>query len=216
MKQPTISWAITVCNEHEELNRLLLFLINNVNLFEDEIVVQGDGGNVTAEVYEVLEEFRNSIKYIEFPLNRDFASFKNNLIAHCKKDYILQLDADELITEEFLDVRDYLIEFPDIEVFALPRMNIVYGLTDEWIEKWGWNVVVHDGMQLINPPDQQQRLFLNNGKIRYKNPVHEVLTGFNGAIASLPFSGDFKYYLRHPKQLDRQIKQNEFYKSISK
>jgi len=38
-----------------------------------------------------------NIKFIEFPLNKDFASFKNNLKANCSGDFLYQIDADENI-----------------------------------------------------------------------------------------------------------------------
>ena len=49
-----ISYAIPVCNEHEELMRLLNILVTNKR-DEDEIVVQCDQGNTTPEVYQVLD-----------------------------------------------------------------------------------------------------------------------------------------------------------------
>jgi len=54
-----ISYAIPVCNEHEELKRLLNFLIENIRE-EDEIVVQCDQGNTTPKVYEVLNQIDQS------------------------------------------------------------------------------------------------------------------------------------------------------------
>ena len=74
-----ISYAIPVCNEHEELKRLLNFLIENIRE-EDEIVVQCDKGNTTPEVYEVLGTWQGGpLKVIEFPLNGHFSNIKNNL-----------------------------------------------------------------------------------------------------------------------------------------
>ena len=95
-----ISYAIPVCNEHEELKRLLDFLIKNIRE-EDEIVVQCDQGNTTPEVYEVLKQYKapvgliDPIKVIEFPLNGHFSNFKNNLKENCSGDWIFQIDADE-------------------------------------------------------------------------------------------------------------------------
>ena len=78
-----ISYAIPVCNEHEELKRLLDFLVRYIRE-EDEIVIQCDQGNTTPEVYELLDQgytylTKNPIKVIEFPLNGHFSNFKNNL-----------------------------------------------------------------------------------------------------------------------------------------
>ena len=77
-----ISYAITACNEHDELDRLLLVLVNIIRK-EDEIVVQCDKDNTTSEVHLVLNNYDDIIKVIEFPLNKDFASFKNNLKDNC-------------------------------------------------------------------------------------------------------------------------------------
>mgnify|MGYP003327228757 CR=1 FL=1 len=51
-----ISYAIPVCNEHKELERLLDFLELNLRK-EDEVVVQCDKGNTTSEVYKVINIF---------------------------------------------------------------------------------------------------------------------------------------------------------------
>ena len=53
-----ISYAITVCNEHKELSRLLEFLFENKRT-EDEVVVQKDNGNATEEVWDVCERFES-------------------------------------------------------------------------------------------------------------------------------------------------------------
>ena len=86
----TISYAITVCNEIEELTKLLNFLQTNIRK-EDEIVIQYDESSVTDEVKDYLslmDSMHDNHKVIGFPLNKDFASFKNNLKSHCSKDYI--------------------------------------------------------------------------------------------------------------------------------
>ena len=102
-----ISYAIPVCNEHEELKRLLEFLHQNIEE-NDEIVVQCDQGNTTPEVYKVLDSFKapvglkDPLKVIEFPLNGHFSNFKNNLKEHCTGDWIFQIDADELPHESLI------------------------------------------------------------------------------------------------------------------
>ena len=51
-----ISYAITVCNEHKELDKLLTFLFENKRK-EDQVVVQRDNGNATEEVWDICEKF---------------------------------------------------------------------------------------------------------------------------------------------------------------
>lgn len=229
-----ISYAIPVCNESRELDLLLDQLLKHLN-DEDEIVIQGDQGNVSDEVVSVIRKHHKNtkIKYHEYPLQKDFSSFKNYLISQCSGDYIFQIDADELVSETLLEnLKFVLFENPSIEVYTLPRLNIVIGLEDEWIQKWGWNkkkmnvqkfdystkgILEKYGLgteyvYAINWSDNQSRLFKNIGTIRWVNKVHERLVGMN-TTADLP-NHDFDYCLFHVKHETRQKKQNEFYNKI--
>ena len=201
---PTVSYAVTACNEHEELERLLLLLDLHIQE-EDEIVVQLDI-SATDEVKKVLENF--AIKVIEFPLNNDFASFKNNLSEHCDRDYIFQIDADEFPQVELLLNLPSILETNfDTDVFLVPRINTVEGLTPEHIQKWGWKVENNR----VNFPDYQWRIWKNNGKITWKNKVHEVLQGYNSLTDFPPID---ELCLIHPKTIVRQEKQNEYYNTL--
>jgi len=198
---PFISYAITACNEDQELTRLLKLLRNNIRQ-EDEIVIQLDS-NATSKVKTIA---RN---YIEFPLNKDFASFKNNLKSNCKGDWIFQIDADEFIQEEFIQyLPEILQQNENIDVLLLPRINTVEGITQEHINKWKWQVN-EEGW--INFPDYQMRILKNIPSINWINKVHEVLTGFTEYSFFPPES---LYCLYHPKTIDRQEKQNNLYNTI--
>jgi glycosyltransferase involved in cell wall biosynthesis len=198
---PSISYAITACNEDQELTRLLKLLRNNIRQ-EDEIVIQLDS-NATSKVKTIA---RN---YIEFPLNKDFASFKNNLKSNCKGDWIFQLDADEFIQEEFIQyLPEILQQNENIDVLLLPRINTVEGITQEHINKWKWQVN-EEGW--INFPDYQMRILKNIPSINWINKVHEVLTGFTEYSF---FPPEDLYSLYHPKTIDRQEKQNNLYNTI--
>ena len=198
---PSISYAITACNEHRELSFLLDILRNNIRQ-EDEILIQLDS-NATQEVRDVAKD------YIEFPLNKDFASFKNNLSKHCSKEFIFQIDADEYIHPWFIEsLPKILVYNPTVEVLLVPRINTVSGLTDEHIKKWGWNV---NEKGWVNFPDYQWRIWKNNNKIKWINKVHERLDGFK-EFSPLPQMEE--YCLFHPKDIKRQEKQNEFYNTI--
>jgi glycosyltransferase involved in cell wall biosynthesis len=201
---PTISYAITACNEHVELDRLLGQLTLSIR-DEDEIIVQMDF-TATQEVKDVVEKYK-LVKYF-YPLDKDFATFKNNLIALCSKDYIFQIDADEYPSEWLLDYLPSVLEAnPETEVFLVPRINTVEGITQEHIDKWRWNV--EEGR--INFPDYQWRIWKNKPEIKWINKVHERLDGF-GLYTSLP-SLDL-CCLYHPKTIERQEKQNQFYDTL--
>ena len=209
-----ISYAIPVCNEHEELKRLLNFLIENIRE-EDEIVVQCDQGNTTHEVHKVLgtfkapKGFKDPLKIITFPLNRDFASFKNNLKEHCIGDWIFQIDADELPHESLITNLKSLLELnPTTELLLVPRVNTVDGLTQEHINKWRWNVNENGW---VNWPDYQTRIIQNSPKIQWASKVHEVIVGFS-TKGALPMEEEWCLY--HPKDIKRQEIQNNFYDTL--
>ena len=104
-----ISYAITAHNEAEELNRLLKQLVDNKDP-EDEIIVQLDD-TATDKVKFVVDCF--AIKSITFPLNKDFASFKNNLKNKCTGDYIFFIDADEYLSDHLLKLLKQVLEAND-------------------------------------------------------------------------------------------------------
>lgn len=201
---PSISYAITAHNEHEELERLLFILDQNIQDI-DEVVIQLDT-TATEEVKEVCYKYP-AFTLIEFPLNRDFASFKNNLKSKCTRDYIFQIDADEYPSYILIGNLPQVLELnPDVELFRVPRVNTVEGLTQEHIDQWRW-YVNQDGW--VNYPDFQMRILKNLPEIKWVNKVHEIIVGAK-LIADLPNG----FELLHPKTIERQEKQNELYDTM--
>jgi glycosyltransferase involved in cell wall biosynthesis len=203
-----ISYAIPVCNEHVELERLLSFLISHIDE-GDEIVVQCDEGNTTLEVLRVLDKYADRVKIIEFPLNGHFSNFKNNLKEQCIGDWIFQIDADEVPHEDLIEyLPEIILSNPDNEVIRVPRVNTVFGLTEEYIRQWGWKIN-EDGW--VNWPDFQWRIWKNHPKIKWVNKVHEVLEGYE-TWSNL--HEDERFSLYHPKDIEKQIKQNNYYNTL--
>ena len=204
-----ISYAITVCNELEELMKLLNFI--QLYLREkDEIVVQYDSESVTSEVMEYLNLMEKMHNYtiVGFPLNKDFGSFKNNLKLNCLGDYIFQIDADEIPHEVLISNLPNLLETNPVDVIFVPRVNTVDGLTQEHIQKWKWNVN-EEGW--VNWPDYQLRIYRRTDDVEWRNKVHETITGYD-TFSNFPAEEHWALY--HPKQIDRQEKQNQFYETI--
>lgn len=203
-----ISYAIPVCYEHEELNRLLSLLIENKR-DQDEIVVQADLGNTTPQVYEVISRFKSNVKLVEFALKGNFAAFKNHLKSHCTGDWIFQIDADEYFDPWLVqNLHAMLQENPMTQVFLLPRINTVEGITQQHVEKWRWQV---NEKGWINFPDYQTRILQNSPKIQWINKVHEVLYGHTSYGL---FPKDEEYCILHHKNIARQEAQNSFYDAI--
>ena len=209
-----ISYAIPVCTEHIELEKLLSQLTSHIDE-EDEIVVQCDQGNTTSEVYKVLGKFkapkglRDPLKIIEFPLKGDFSSFKNNLKNNCTGEWIFQIDADELPHPELIiNLKELLKINPTIELFLVSRVNTVEGITQEHINKWRWQV---DKKGWVNWPDYQTRIIQNLPKIQWTSKVHEIIIGMS-TKALLPMEEQWCLY--HHKHIDKQEHQNKFYDTL--
>ena len=207
-----ITYAITVCNELVELTNLLNFLQPRIKS-DDEILIQYDEDSVTKEVKDyvtILSQLHKSqIRVIAFSLNSDFASFKNNLKDNSNGMFIFQIDADEIPSEYIVENLQFFLESnKDVDLYFVPRVNTVEGLTNEHIQKWRWNVNENGW---VNFPDYQTRIYRRTSEIRWANKVHERIIGFN-TMTVLPQEED--YCLYHHKQIERQEKQNAFYDTI--
>jgi glycosyltransferase involved in cell wall biosynthesis len=213
-----ISYAITVCNEFLEIQRLITFLLKNKRS-QDEIIVQmdlnledlknqpEDKNQVFAYIMKHQEQ--GHIKVVLCPLNGHFADFKNHLTAQCTGDYIFQIDADEYPSEDLIQALPEILELnPEMDIYLVPRVNTVEGLTPEHIAKWGWNVT---DTGWVNWPDFQWRIWRNVPEIKWVNKVHERLDGFK-TYTVLP---DVEYFaLYHPKTIEKQEKQNNYYDTL--
>jgi len=204
-----ISYAITVCNELKEIQQLVGFLLTHKRN-EDEIVILMDS-NGTEEIWSYLLKIESELGVLNtIPFNKDFSKFKNHLNSLCSGDYIFNIDADETPSETLINNVHELIEMnPEVKAFALPRVNTVEGLTQEHIQKWGWRV---DDENRINYPDYQVRIFKNIPEIYWEGKVHETLN-IKKEVVSLPY-GTEDWALYHPKQIERQEKQNSLYEQI--
>ena len=206
-----ISYAVTVCNELVEIQRLLPFLIENKGI-EDEIIIFYDSNNGYKSVDEYLRTQSQStfapFRYIHYHFDGHFANLKNALTEACLGDYIFQIDADEMPSLYLMQYLHLLLKTNDVEVLRVPRINTVKDLTQEHIQKWGWSV---DNKGRVNWPDLQWSIYKRTPKIRWKNKVHEVLDGYK-THAILPLEEEFA--LEHHKDIERQEKQNSYYETL--
>jgi len=200
-----ISYAVTVCNELTEVKRLLTQLLAQKHS-KDEVVVLYDN-NGTKEVLDYLQTVEG-IKLVWDNFDGHFADWKNKLTALCTGDFIFQIDADEYLADECVDLMHQILESnPEVDLYFVPRINTVSGLTEEHIQKWGWRV--QNGR--VNWPDYQTRIYRNNSGIKWKNKVHEHIDGYK-QYTVLPAVDELA--LIHPKTIERQEKQNSYYETL--
>jgi hypothetical protein len=203
-----ISYAITVCNELEEIKRLVSFLLLHKSK-QDEIVILFDEENGTQIVKDYLTSIAHQATVAVHDFENHFADWKNLLTSYCSGDYIFQIDADEMPTEDLINNLPYILEInPEVDVFLVPRVNTVEGLTQEHIRQWRW-MVNENGW--VNFPDYQWRVYRNTPNIKWKNKVHEALEGFK---TSTLLPAEEEYCLYHPKTIDRQERQNNYYDTL--
>ena len=204
-----ISYSLLTHNETDSLLKLIEFLVKHKDE-EDEIVILDDysDNEKTKEILETMCSI-HEIKFEQRHLLNDYGEQKNYLNRMCTGDYIFNLDADEIPTKWLVkNIKGILQANPTIDLYWVPRVNTVEGLTKDHILQWGWNV---NDKGWVNFPDYQGRIWRNRQNIRWKNPVHEVLEGYK-EHTYLPQEEEFCFY--HHKEIDRQEKQNEFYSTI--
>ena len=204
-----ISYSILTHNETDSLLKLLEFLVKYKDE-KDEIVILDDysDNEKTKEILDTMCSI-HEIKFEQRHLLKDYAGQKNYLKNMCTGDYIFNLDADELPHKSLMmNVKLILESNPTIDLYWVPRVNTVEGLTDAHVRAWGWDV---NEKGWVNFPDYQGRIWRNRPNIMWKNPVHEVLYGYK-EHTFLPAEEEFCFY--HPKDIKRQEKQNDFYETI--
>ena len=204
-----ISYAITVCNEFVEIQRLVNFLIEHKHL-KDEIVVLYDelNGDVEVENYLRSHSVNGEFNWHKGKFEGHFADWKNKLTSLCNGEYIFQIDADEMVSKYLVENIGMVLQYNNIDVLKVPRINTVKGLTQEHINKWRWGV---NEQGWVNFPDFQWRIYKNNGEIKWINKVHEVLDGYK-TMSYLPT--EEPWCLQHPKTIEKQEKQNEYYQTL--
>lgn len=239
-----ITYAITVCNEADEIRNLLSML--HMTIPDPDIVVQVDDTTVTDEVLKILNNW--GIDAIRYPLANDFASFKNNLKSHCVGDYIFQIDADEYPHSTLIQsLHGILDSNKNIDLLAVPRINTVEGITQRHIEMWRWEIgatkkIYHQeqsrnlGAEAIQFLTDNELIIDQYGEcITYIAPIINFPDYQMRIIANKPninwknkvheiidghetygvLPASEEYCLYHPKKIDRQERQNNLYNTIN-
>ena len=204
-----LSYSILTHNETDSLLKLIEFIAKHKDE-EDEIVILDDHSD-NQQTVSILDSLCSihEIKFEQRHLLKDYGGQKNYLKNMCKGDYIFNLDADELPHKYLIKhIKSILESNPTVDLYWVPRVNTVEGLTLQHVREWGWQVNEKDW---VNFPDYQGRIWRNRPNIRWRNPVHEVLEGYK-EHTYLPAEEEFCFY--HHKEIDKQEKQNQFYSTI--
>jgi len=162
-KKITLSVALAVYNEEQNIRRCL----SSVSGFADEIVIV-DGGS-TDRTLDIAREYK--VRIIQTDNPRMFHTNKQKSLEACRGVWILQLDADEVITENLKSEIISVIggRSGRFDAFFIPRKNYFAG---HWLRKGG------------QYPDFVIRL-LKSGKAHFpQKSVHEQIA-VNGEVGYL-------------------------------
>jgi len=211
-----ISYLITCHNETLELLELIEKLKTHLdfNAPDDEVVILDDFSN-NEDTKKILEKAKTyGFTVVQHALNKNFAEHKNYGGKRCVGDYIVQIDADEYPHPTLLyNMKELLEANPTVELYRVPRVNIVRGATEQDARSWGWNlskISEYGDLPIVNwhHGDYQSRIYKNSLKIQWHKPLHETIVGAEYA-SQLPKEVDWAFI--HDKTIDRQRAQNMFY-----
>jgi len=204
-----ISYAITVCNEFVEIQRLLNFLLQ-CKQTEDEIVILYDEANGDPEIETYLRTHSLNSEFFWYTSKFEghFANWKNKLNSLCGGDWIFQIDADEYPNVHLIESLPFILENNEADIILVPRVNTVQGITPQHVQAWGWK---QNEKGWVQWPDHQWRIYKNTPEIKWVNKLHEVLEGYK-MYANLPEIEDYALY--HPKTIQKQEKQNGYYNTL--
>jgi glycosyltransferase involved in cell wall biosynthesis len=122
-----LSAVVMTYNEERKIERCLRSIT-----WADEIVVIDSYS--TDRTIEICRRFTDNI--YQHPWPRDYAQQRNIGNRHTTHDWVLSLDADEVMTENLRkEIFDLLSGNPDADSYGIPRLEYFAG---KWITAGGW------------------------------------------------------------------------------
>lgn len=148
MNKPSLSLCMIVRDEEEQLPRCL----DSVKSVVDEMVIVDTGS--TDRTIGIAEQY--GAKVIRHQWSNDFAAARNAGLEKAGGDWILVLDADEVLDSYGCELLPLYMMHPGIE-------GILFQLHNYLNEDVIWEIMVNPAL----------RLFRNRPEYRYRHPIHE-------------------------------------------
>lgn len=153
-------------NEEKFLEKCL----NSVKELVDEIIIVDTGS--TDKTIEIAKNFTNNIFYFEWC--DDFSKARNESLKYATKEWILVLDADEIISHKDHAIIKEIIQKEKVAGYTLVQRNYTNDSTHHGFIFNRENISESkDYLGWI--PSGIVRLFINNPKIYFQGEVHELV-----------------------------------------
>ena len=204
-EKPGLSLCMIVKDEEDCLARCLMSAIPVVN----EIVIVDTGS--TDRTKKIAKAF--GARIYDFEWTDDFSEARNFSLAKTTGDWILLLDADEVISPLDYDHLTRIVKDNAVspKAYLITTRNYVYPpYVIGWTCNKGEYVDEEEGTGWY--PSRKVRLFPNNSRIRFENPVHEFVESSLKKIGIETVKSDIPVH--HYGQLDREnyiAKGNKYY-----
>ncbi len=169
-KKPTVSLSMIVKNEERNLAQCLA----SAKPVVDEMIVVDTGSRDRTR--GIAAAF--GAKVFEFAWTDDFSAARNHALAQATCDWVLVLDADEaLSSRDYAALRDLTKRKTGAPIaYSFDTRNY-----SNQVHMHGWTP--NDGLYPREEagagwyPSRKTRLFPNDRRIRFENPVHEFVEG---------------------------------------
>lgn len=168
-KQKTLSVCIIVKNEEQFIEKC----INSVKNFADEIILVDTGS--TDKTIEIASSLSKNLRIFNFEWVDDFSAARNFSLSKATCDWILVLDADEIIAEDDLKKITQMIQSTALSGFQLLQRTYTNDSEQSlWQKTSPDNLYAHGFFGYVDIPIT--RLFKNNPLFKFTGRVHEDIT----------------------------------------
>jgi GT2 family glycosyltransferase/glycosyltransferase involved in cell wall biosynthesis/Tfp pilus assembly protein PilF len=165
--QKSLSVCMIVKNEETHLVRCL----DSIKPIADEIIVVDTGStDRTRDIARVL-----GAKVFDYAWADDFSEARNFSLSKAEGDWILIIDADEVIaSQDYAALRKMIVHSKKKTAYIMITRNYTTAAGNRgWRENEGQYDSIEAGLGWI--PSPKVRLFPNNRNVRFSNPVHELV-----------------------------------------
>ena len=164
----TLSLCMIVKDEERHLARCLL----SAGPVVDEMIIVDTGS--TDRTKDIARAY--GAKVFDFPWTNDFSEARNYSLSKAAGDWVLVLDADEVISpQDYAEFERIVKNRPAKPVaYIMITRNYTYEVTSKgWTANDRKYLNEEDGTGWF--PSSKVRLFVNDKRIRFQNPVHEFV-----------------------------------------